>query len=248
MSIKNAYGYIRVSTINQKEEGISLDTQTKRIEDYCKYKNYELHKVYSDAGISGGTMERQQLKDMLNNITKGNYIIVAELSRLSRNTKDALNILETIKNKGSYLISLNPDIDFSSSIGEMMYTILTAFHQLERKQTGERVTANMLNLSKQNLLRPRPPYGYKFISKEKPMEIDEEEQKIIKIIIDKYTKEKVNLLQISNYLNNNNYKNRKTKFYAQIIKNILADNGIIETKRKLIKNKFLGVRNNLKIK
>lgn len=246
MSKPIAYGYVRVSTTMQKEDGISLDTQTKRITDYCTFKQYELKKIYSDAGKSGGTMERQALKDVINTLSKGNYLIVAELSRLSRNTKDALNILELVKSRGAYLVSLSPDIDFSSSIGEMMFTILLAFHQLERRQISERVSINMKNLSNQNLLRGKAPFGYKFISKETDMIPDEEQQKIIKKISD------LHLLgysynKIANCLNedgDNKYLDADGEqiFYAQTIKNILADGKYIISNRKSLDKRFMGTR------
>jgi site-specific DNA recombinase len=245
MTEKIAYGYIRVSTYMQKEDGISLDTQKKLIEDYCQYKHLDLKNMYCDAGKSAGTMEREGLQTLLTMISKGTYIIIAELSRLSRNTNDALNILELIKKKGGYLISLNPDIDFSNPVGEMMYTILSAFHQLERKQIGERVSANMKNLSKQNKLRGRPPYGWKFISKEIEMKEDEEQQEVIKIIKEKYEIKK-NLSKIAQYLNENGYtktlKKPNQKFDAHKIKSILEDSGIIESKRKKPEERFLGIR------
>lgn len=247
MDKPKAYGYIRVSTAIQKEDGISLDTQTKRINDYCAYRGFEVKNIYSDAGKSGGTMERQALKDVLNALEKGNYLVVAELSRLSRNTKDALNILELVKNKGAYLISLSPDIDFSSSIGEMMFTILLAFHQLERRQISERVSVNMKNLSSQNQLRGKPPFGYKFISKDADMIKDEEQQKIIKKISNMHLAG-YSYNKIASQLNSDGDNKHLDDigdqiFYAQTVKNILSDNGyIINSNRKPLDKRFLGTR------
>lgn len=246
MQQPKAFGYIRVSTTMQKEDGISLDTQTKRINDYCSYRKFNLVNVYSDAGRSGGNMDRPALKEALDAVGKGDFIIVAELSRLSRNTKDALSILEMIKKKGGFLISLNPDIDFSSAIGEMMYTILSAFHQLERKQISERVSINMKNLSKQNLLRSRPPFGYRFVSKEEDFKEHEEQQKVKQIIIDMFKNGK-SLTAIANYLNREKLNiclddKGDQLFYAQTIKNILCDDGLIISERKQLNNKFMGSR------
>lgn len=248
MCVLEAYGYIRVSTNMQSEDGISLDTQTKKIQEYCSYKHITLKHVYSDAGKSGGSMDRPALQELLNTVSENQYVIVAELSRLSRNTKDALNILEKIQKKKAFLVSLNPDIDFSSPIGEMMFTILLSFHQLERKQTSERVSSNMKNLSAINQLRGKPPFGWKFISKETPMQKDDDQQNVISIIKDMYEK-KNNYSHISDHLNKNNYnkclisRNGKEKiFRPQTVKNIISDIGLIETNRKKISNRFLGTR------
>jgi len=243
-----ALAYLRVSTTMQSEEGISLDTQLKKIQDYCSYKGFELfNKIYKDEGLSGKNMERPELKKLLDDVQKDDYVIIYELSRLSRNTRDALNILEQINNKGGFLICLNPDIDFSSPAGKMMYTVLSAFHQLERETTSQRVSMNMKNLSKQNLLRSRPPFGYKFISKDKPMIEDEEQQKVVKVIKEKYEELK-NITAVTEYLNSNGYnkcfKKEGQKFYVQTVKNILSDYGVINTNRKKISDKFLDTRKN----
>lgn len=58
----------------------------------------------------------------------GNYFIVYDLSRFSRNTKDAIEMLEKIKSKGAFFICLNPDMDLSSPFGEMMFTVMPLTH------------------------------------------------------------------------------------------------------------------------
>lgn len=236
---KKVRAYTRVSTTMQKEEGISLDTQLTRIKEYCTYKKLDEPILYTDEGLSAKNMERPALQRLLNDIQEGDIIICLDLSRLSRNTSDAINILNIIKNKKSKLIILNPDIDFSSAVGEMMFTIISSFAQYERKLTSERVSANMLNLSKQNLLRPKPPFGWKFIGKDKDMIKDEKEQDIIKKIKELYN-DGWNYSNITNVLNTD-YPDIQ-KFYAQTIKNILSDCGYIKTKRKIIENKFLKSR------
>ena len=51
--MKQAIGYIRVSTEKQANEGVSLEAQEAKIVTWCKANGYELVKVYVDAGISG---------------------------------------------------------------------------------------------------------------------------------------------------------------------------------------------------
>ena len=53
-----AIGYIRCSTSSQAEDGVSLDNQRDRIENYCRYKGFELAGIIEDAGISGGKNRR----------------------------------------------------------------------------------------------------------------------------------------------------------------------------------------------
>lgn len=51
--------YTRVSTAEQAREGYSLEAQEKILRDYCKLKGYEVEEVYSDAGLSGGTIVKR---------------------------------------------------------------------------------------------------------------------------------------------------------------------------------------------
>jgi DNA invertase Pin-like site-specific DNA recombinase len=61
--MKQAIGYIRVSTEKQANEGVSLEAQEAKIVSWCKANDYELVKVYVDAGISGiaAWMTRKEL-------------------------------------------------------------------------------------------------------------------------------------------------------------------------------------------
>ncbi len=257
-----AYGYVRVSTAMQKEDGVSIDTQTAKITEYCKFKDWNLVKIYSDAGLSGKNIERPSLNEVLNVLKKGNLFVVYDLSRFSRNTADAINMLEQIKAKGAFLVCLNPNIDFSSDFGEMMFTVLMAFSTLERKVAAAKTSACMLHLSQQNKLRGRTPFGWKFTSKDLPLEPNLEQQKVIETIKFLHIDKKMNYSNIARYLNEKRLNECLGEgdqiFYAQTIKNILSDHGLIEAtvaqkvkntkdeyntvKRKPITDRFLNSR------
>ena len=61
-------GYCRVSTAEQAEHGYSIDEQVARIRSYCDALGWTLFKVYTDAGISGTTIDRPALQEMLQDI------------------------------------------------------------------------------------------------------------------------------------------------------------------------------------
>ena len=71
--------YIRVSTEDQAREGFSLGEQEEKLRQLCKYKDFEIFKVYKDAGISAKNMkDRPALQQMLEDMKAGklNYIVI----------------------------------------------------------------------------------------------------------------------------------------------------------------------------
>ncbi len=239
-SKKFAKGYIRVSTQLQKDDGTSLEVQSKRIQDYCNYKNFELVKIYSDPGVSGKSIDgRPQMKALLDNIEKEDYIIFTDLSRMSRSTLDSLKIIEQIASKKAFFVCLALDIDASTPNGNFMIQVLCAFNELERKNTAVKISTNMQVLSQQGKLRNRCPFGYKFVGKDKDFEEEATQQEVIKMIINMYNNG-TNPNKIAAILNTQGYgpilNLNKTKisqnpqFYQKTVQRILADQGIIEVK------------------
>ena len=130
---KVAYGYTRISTDMQREDGISLETQDKRIVEYCGYKGLELKKIYKDV-ISGKSLDRPELQELNRIVVEGDRIIVTDLTRLSRDTEQALKLLREWKERGVKLQCLNPDVDFSTPIGKMMYSMMLVVAEMERNK------------------------------------------------------------------------------------------------------------------
>ena len=74
--------YIRVSTEDQAREGFSLGEQREKLIDLCRFKEYEVYKVYEDAGISAKDMKhRPKFQEMLDDMRNGkiNYIVAYKL-------------------------------------------------------------------------------------------------------------------------------------------------------------------------
>jgi site-specific DNA recombinase len=83
--------YIRVSTEDQAREGFSLGEQQERLEDLCKFKRFNVYKIYKDAGISAKDMEhRPGFQEMMNDMQNGkiNCIVAYKLDRVTRSVKD----------------------------------------------------------------------------------------------------------------------------------------------------------------
>ena len=163
--MKQAIGYIRVSTEKQANEGVSLEAQEARIVSWCKAHDYELVKVYVDAGISGKRMDtRPELKKARAAIKKGMALVAYSLSRLARSTKDLIDLSEEVAKKRGDLVSLTEKIDTTTPMGEMMFTLMAGMAQLERRMIAER-TSTALQYKKRNGQKytNQTPYGFEAI-------------------------------------------------------------------------------------
>ena len=138
-------GYVRVSTQEQNE-----GRQTEA------FSAMGIEKVYIDKQ-SGKNINRPQLAEMLAYIRDGDIVVVESISRLARNTRDLLDIVEKIKNKGSSLISLKESIDTDSVSGKFMLTIFAAMAELERGYILERQAEGIALAKREGKYKGRVP-------------------------------------------------------------------------------------------
>lgn len=122
------FNYIRVSTIEQNTERQLRDVVCDR--------------VYEEK-ISGKDTNRPQLQAMLSNIRSGDIINIHEMSRLARNTRDLLNLVEEITSKGATVVFHKENLTFKGNekqdpYQKMMMTMLGAVAELERNLILER--------------------------------------------------------------------------------------------------------------
>lgn len=118
--------YIRVSTIEQ-------NTESQR----AILSKIKIDKVFEEK-ISGKNAKRPELQAMLDYVREGDTVYVKDLSRLARNTKDLLNIVEYLTDKGVALKSIKENIDTSTNFGKLMITFLAAIYEFERANLLER--------------------------------------------------------------------------------------------------------------
>ncbi len=122
------FGYVRVSTIEQNE-GRQMETLTAyglRREDITVEK------------LSGKDRNRPGLESLLGKVRAGDSLVVTSIDRLGRSTRDILNIVAELDDKGVTLVCLNQSLDTSTPMGKCVLTILASFAELERNNIKER--------------------------------------------------------------------------------------------------------------
>jgi site-specific DNA recombinase len=210
--------YIRVSTEEQAEnpEG-SIRNQEDRLRQAVAYKNSvgnfgEIKGVFVDAGISAKNMKRPQLQAMLKAVRNKeiDLVMVTELSRLSRNTRDFIGMWDMMRDLGCRFTSLREDFDTTNAAGELVLFQLMNLAQFERRQTSERVEANLQARAARGLYNGGPvPVGYK-INPDKPgyLIIDDEMAEVVKAAFDTFIL-KGSLAKAAMHLNDHGYRMRK---------------------------------------
>lgn len=242
--------YIRVSTEEQAEnpEG-SIKNQEQRLRDAVKYRNTysnfgNIVAVYTDAGISAKDMKRPQLQEMLKSVKRGevDLIMVTELSRLSRNIRDFLSMWDLMKEYDCRFMSLREDFDTTSAAGEMLIFLLMTFAQFERKQTSERVEANIAARANRGLYNGGAiPIGYKRIP-DRPgfLAIDEDAAATVKEVFHAFLQEGC-LSKAAKWMNDNGYSMAKHMEGGGRFKR--KGSFTVDNIHKILKNKmYIGVK------
>lgn len=220
-------GYVRVSTEAQSDN-TSLDNQISEINRYCEYNKHEVT-IYQDTK-SGKDLNREGIKQLLNQLNDYDGIIIYKLDRLSRKLLDTLKIVDELKTNNKTLITINEKIDISTIQGQLMLNTMASFAQYERDVISQRIKVGKQKRKEQNSFtggqiktgkKSIKTYddngnftGNKLIN-------DEAEQQIIEMI-KRYKKNGKGLTYIATRLNKKGYKTKNNKdFTYHLVRNIL---------------------------
>lgn len=225
----HAFGYTRVSTKMQVEDGSSLDAQKRTIEDYCRHKKLILDKIYTDAGLSGGDQNRPALKQLMTDLIPGMGIVAVSSDRLGRDLTHIVNLKNEIHSRACHINIIDTALDTSTIMGDAVFNVLSSFAEMERRNNKVKISGVMQDMSREGTLRKKPRYGWKVVNKE--VVPDPDEQMVIDLIRT-YIQEdqKITLTAIVNRLKSLQIKIRKgANIYPTTIKNIIEGNNLRET-------------------
>lgn len=162
-----AVGYVRVSTIEQANEGVSLAAQSEAIRAYCVFRKLELFETVVDAGVSAGEplSSRPGGQKVLELVAEEEVVAVVAfgLDRLFRDAADCLAVTKVWNafDVDLHLISLGGQaVDTSTAMGRFFLTIMAGVAEMERNLIIERTMASMGHLRSQGRRISATPYGF----------------------------------------------------------------------------------------
>jgi len=179
-----AVGYIRVSTQDQVQEGLSLDVQEVRIRAYCEARGWDLLRIYRDEGVSAKSLDRPGIQSLIRDLARDgvNVVVVLKLDRLTRSVRDLGTLIEDLfRRHGVELASVEESLDSSNANGRMVLNLLGSVSQWEREIIGERTKATLDYKAERGEWRGRVPFGFRINEDGKLVE-DEDAQRTIQAI------------------------------------------------------------------
>jgi site-specific DNA recombinase len=160
--------YTRKSTDDGLDQDFnSLDAQREACEAYIRSQaslGWKLiPKKYDDGGVSGGTMERPALQDLLFDIKakKVDVVVVYKIDRLTRSLIDFSKIVEIFDGSNASFVSVTQQFNTTTSMGRLTLNVLLSFAQFEREVTAERIRDKIAASKKKGMwMGGLVPLGY----------------------------------------------------------------------------------------
>jgi DNA invertase Pin-like site-specific DNA recombinase len=164
-------GYARVSTEEQ-----SLNRQIDALTDY----GIDKRNIYQEK-VTGTKKDRGQLQKMISELQVGDTVVLSELTRLSRSTKDLFTIVEQIEKMGGNMKSLKESwLDTTTPQGKLLFTIFAGISQFERDLISERTKEGLRSARARGRNGGRPKKSVKDI--DRAIKLYESNQYILKEI------------------------------------------------------------------
>jgi DNA invertase Pin-like site-specific DNA recombinase len=158
--------YGRFSPRPSADECDSVEKQIERCRAYAAGHGYTVVAEHADKDLSGGRADNRPglQKAIAEACQRKAVLVVYSLSRLARNTRDAIDLAERLNAAGADLAVIQENVNTRSPMGRFIFTLFSALAQLEREQIADRTSTAMLKhqASGRRMTRPdRCPYGWR---------------------------------------------------------------------------------------
>lgn len=229
--------YSRVSTEEQARKGYSLDAQDNTLLEFCTLYGHEIVGMYRDEGISGASMERPGLINLLEDAKEGFFdcVLIWKLSRLSRTMRDTLNILHLFAENKVTFISFSEKLDTSTPVGRLTIQILGSIAEFERNVIAENIKLALREKAMQGRWTGTLILGYD--NKDKFLVVNPKEKTIVKAASRLYKKYQ-SLPIVAEILNEKHNTKRGKKFFPNSVCKLLrsiAHSGYVRYQKEIFK-------------
>jgi putative DNA-invertase from lambdoid prophage Rac len=180
------YGYVRVSTDRQAEEGESLGTQQRTLQGYALMHGMALDRVFVERGVSGSKPldERPQGAALLAALAPGDIILTPKLDRMFRSALDALKVLGELRDAGVslHMLDLGGDVT-GNGISKLVFTILSAVAEAERDRIRDRIRdVKADQKARRRYLGGSVPFGFRLGDQGELIEVPDQQAAIARMM------------------------------------------------------------------
>lgn len=226
--------YCRVSTIEQAEEGYSIDEQQLKLRQHCESKDDLVVELYEDRGISGKNISgRPGLKKLLDDASKNKFdlVLVWKLNRISRNLYDILKIVDLLDKNNIAFRSLSESFETETPQGRLQLNIIGAIGEFERETISENVKLGMSARAREGKWNGGKVLGYDIVEipsegkkrKNTKLVINETEATTIRRIFELYSKGN-GYKSVVNTINKEGHRSKRGNAFATAtVKEILTN-------------------------
>lgn len=195
--------------------------QEERLKEFCKFKRYNIYKVYQDAGISAKNDKRPAYQEMIEDVKKVNInvIVALKLDRLTRSVYDIEKLMKFVNDYECDVDCMADESNTTTSNGRMVMRIMTSVSQNEIEKCSERTKFGMAGAIKNGHIPNRTGLGFK--RENKKLVPDPLTKDIIVRIFDLYLEGKSHQA-IANIYNKEKVLG-KTNWYDSTIQKILSN-------------------------
>jgi site-specific DNA recombinase len=182
------FGYCRVSTDNQREEG-TVALQETALSEFCQAQGHELVRIFRDEGVSGAKelANRPGLADLfdcLENDTSVNGVLIFKLDRIARDLYIQEHLIRKLAHMGRRILSTKePDLDGSDPMRRAFRQFMGIVSELEKAFITMRLSGGRLNKARNG--------GYAgggvalgYLAKDKELEIDKAQADTVRLIFE----------------------------------------------------------------
>jgi site-specific DNA recombinase len=167
---KSCVIYTRVSTKEQADNNMSLQTQIKACEQYALKNNYEIMGFFGGTYESAKNDERKEFNKMLAFVKKSrsaiSHILVYSVDRFSRSGANAIYIAEQLKKEGISLYAVTQPTDTSTASGSLQQNIQFIFSEYENQLRKQKCMSGIREMLERGEWCTKPPLGYDIVKRE----------------------------------------------------------------------------------